>query len=529
MFKVLLSGVLFLTLTACSITYEEAEKSYSNGRIADAKEAWIDLANKGDARAMYRLFQLSKNPTPEEFNWLRSAANAGIPGAQYDYGMRLIGLEKYKEANEYLQNAAGGGYEKATVFLQKNKKLIPMWLKAETGESAAIKELADYYWQEKEYKDALKWYERCVDTNIYCTFYLGLAYDEGYGVTQDYKEAAKWYNKSVDAGNLYSARNLAWLFEEGKGVDKDNIKAFSLMRLAASKGYPTTNIALGRYYLYGIGTEKNVSKAYELFMQHQSELFAKYWIALMYMNGWHVKKDYELSYKWFQLASKQNHAASMYFIAKHYYYGYGRDVNLFEALSWYKKSADLGDVDAQYQLGFMFLNGKGTSVDYERALHWYNKAAEQGHAGAHNDLGHMYANGKGVTSDDHRAFRMFRKAADLGSAIAQSNLGSYFYNGVATRVNYDQAAYWYAMSIANGNNDALDSLNNMLHRLKNRRINTVEGYVYSSASSDSSKVKLLKKGEKVFLIPTPSLDDGWQQVYSFDYKVVGYIQAKYLL
>ena len=67
-------------------------------------------------------------------------------------------------------------------------------------------------------------------------FYLGLYYEEGYGVLQDYVRATKWYKKAAKRGHLIAKNNLGLLYELGKGVPQDYQKAASLYQEAANGG-----------------------------------------------------------------------------------------------------------------------------------------------------------------------------------------------------------------------------------------------------------------------------------------------------
>lgn len=49
--------------------------------------------------------------------------------------------------------------------------------------------------------EAVKWYLKAAEQgHADAQFYLGVAYDNGWGVRQDYSEAVKWYRKAAEQG-----------------------------------------------------------------------------------------------------------------------------------------------------------------------------------------------------------------------------------------------------------------------------------------------------------------------------------------
>ena len=56
-------------------------------------------------------------------------------------------------------------------------------------------------------------------------FYLGLMYDNGYGVKQDYFKAKEWYEKAAAQGDAKAQNNIGFLYGNGQGVKQDFKKA----------------------------------------------------------------------------------------------------------------------------------------------------------------------------------------------------------------------------------------------------------------------------------------------------------------
>ena len=522
-------AIAALAISGCSATYESAEESYQEGNVAEAREAWQELATNGDARSMYRLYTSTNRPSEDDIAWLKQAADAGLTQAQYDYGMVLFKKEQFKDAHSYLTSASDGDLVAAKQFLKANEKLFPLWIKSESGDAAATKKVAEHYWNKKQYKNATKWFERCSNRYSSCSFYIGLSYDQGYGVAEDNAKAIEWYTKSAENnGYTPAARNLAWMYENGEGTAIDKKKAFYWMSQAEKsqliKGVTTAE--LGRYYLYGIGTGKNTKKAYDLLNRvAKSNEYAAYNLAKMYYFGDGIKRDYKKSYEWFLVASKKGHRASEYYVGNHHYHGYGRDKNLFEAYQWFKKSADKGDVEAQFRLGWMLSNNEGAATNYREAFKWYQKAAEQGSTAAQNNLGVMYAEGQGTEKDDYKAFSWYEKAAKQGDDVAQNNLGIRYEHGKGVRKSNQLAAYWYAKSAQQNYKNAQSNLNAILHSLKNNSVSVKQADVYLDKSFDSKVQRTLSRGTKVYVL---SQGSKWTEVYYPKNHTIGYINNTHL-
>ncbi|HXM45081.1 MAG TPA: tetratricopeptide repeat protein, partial [Bryobacteraceae bacterium] len=74
---------------------------------------------------------------------------------------------------------------------------------------------------------------------------LGLAYQEGKGVTQSYAEAARWFRKAADAGYDPAQCVLGVAYQAGKGVAQDYAEAARWFRKAAQSGNADGGLLLG--------------------------------------------------------------------------------------------------------------------------------------------------------------------------------------------------------------------------------------------------------------------------------------------
>ena len=65
---------------------------------------------------------------------------------------------------------------------------------------------------------------------------LGVAFDEGLGVTKDPKQAVRWYRKAANQGYAHAQANLGATYFTGNGVLKDHVMAYVWYNVAAANG-----------------------------------------------------------------------------------------------------------------------------------------------------------------------------------------------------------------------------------------------------------------------------------------------------
>jgi len=519
-----------ILLTGCAATYESAEKSYKKGEVNEAREDWQSLAKEGDVRSMYRLYTSARRTSDSDIEWLQKAADSNLTEAQYDYGMWLHGKEKYQASKSYLEKASENSSQKAKSFLAKNEKTFPLWLKVEKGNEYAVKQLGDLYWNNKEYRSAFKWFERCAEGNDngdgYCSCFVGYAYNNGKGVGEDHKKAFDWYLISAKKGDVDSARNLASLYENGRGTKVNKSEAFKWMKFAAKNGSKAASINLGRFYVYGIGTAKNATKALELLTPYsKKDLAATYYLAKMYYNGLGLEKDYAKSFQLFSSDVLKEYSDAIFYLAQHHYNGYGRNKDLQEAFKLYSKAAEKGSISAEFRIGWMYAYGEGTSQNNRKAFYWYTQASEKGSLAAQNNLGVMYGNGTATAKNDYKAFELYKKSAEQGNATAQDNLANRYEYGYGTRKDYKKAVYWYAKAAQQNNKDAQQDLNKILYRINKKYVNVNESSLYVKQDFDSQVVKKVGRGDTVYII---SNSRGWSEVYYPENNSLGYVHNSHL-
>ncbi|NTV66802.1 MAG: toll/interleukin-1 receptor domain-containing protein [Chlorobaculum sp.] len=188
------------------------------------------------------------------------------------------------------------------------------------------------------------------DANAQC--YIGVMYDNGYGVAQNYVEAEKWYRKSAEQGNSAAQFNLGLMYDNGKGVAQNYEEAVKWYRKSADQGNADGQANLGFMYEKGLGLAQN----------------------------------YEEAVKWYRKSAEQGNADGQANLGWMYEFGKGVAQSNEEAVKWYRKSAEQGDADGQYDLGYMYEYGKGVKRNKDEAIKWYRLSAKQGNTDAQKNL-----------------------------------------------------------------------------------------------------------------------------------------------
>ena len=121
---------------------------------------------------------------------------------------------------------------------------------------------------EKNLSQAANWYTQAAKKgHRKAQVTLGFMYSKGYGVSQDYSQAVNWYLKAAEQGDIDAQHNLAYLYSNGQGVVKDYQQAAFWYQKSAIQGDDDAQNSLGKFYERGLGVTKNLAKAKSLYQQ----------------------------------------------------------------------------------------------------------------------------------------------------------------------------------------------------------------------------------------------------------------------
>ncbi|AJR09489.1 sel1 repeat family protein [Photobacterium gaetbulicola] len=551
---------LAILLTGCAVSYEAAEEKYQEGKFTEAREAWTSLADKGDTRAMHRLYTSSRIKTDADITALQQAADLDYPPAMHDYGLYLIGQERYTDGIDYLSKAKELDYPPSVAWYRANRQPINLWPLAENGFTASIVMLGEYYKDRKEYKEALHWFKKGADKDSSnALFYMGVMYNFGYGINKNMTTAADWYRKAAEKGHSSASFNLCLMYRDGNGVAKNLTQARAWCEKSAAMNNEDGTVELGRMYLYGIGGEKDEQHAFKLLSPlgnknsfaalrlgeiyfdglgqpqdyrqalpwfekaHREESIssaAKY-IAIMYDEALGHPLDTRKALSWFEAAAKRGDTYSQRRTGQFYRDGRGTSKNLKQAAYWFEQAAEQNDRFAQYSLGMAYLDGQGVRQSASRAKQWLTKAAEQGHSAAQFQLGYEYADGSKLKKNYQEFAKWTQLAADQEHQVAQFNLSVAYENGWGKDKNQAWAAYWRAKAANQGYQSAIETMPKLLQHLTRLELKKSTP-LYQKVSTDSDKVASMKKGDIVYRLAN---NDSWTEVVTDKGYKLGFVPS----
>lgn len=268
---------------------------------------------------------------------------------------------------------------------------------AEQGDSTSQKELGIFYYDRKEYKNALFWFEQAVEQeeNIEAKLYLAKCYQNGLGTEANPKKAFQLYRESAEEGSEIGMRELGKCYLKGIGTEEDKKEAFYWFKGGAELDDAESYYQLGRCYHFALGTERDDEKGFEAFQEavkwaditYTSLPDATFMIGTFFYNGTGVGVNYDAAVSCFEKAAEENHAEALYMMGECYFHGHGVRKNRKKALEYYHRADEWGCTPAAlYKLGFCYQNGYGTEKNLLKAVYWYALAEEYHSAEAREEL-----------------------------------------------------------------------------------------------------------------------------------------------
>ncbi|MDE5832275.1 MAG: sel1 repeat family protein [Desulfovibrio sp.] len=120
---------------------------------------------------------------------------------------------------------------------------------AEIGNPDAQRKLADSYYDNKEYKQAMGWYIKLVENgDLLSINRLGNFYHERYGIKKDLKEARRLYEIAAQNANKFAQYNLGNCYFHGEGGEKSIELSLNWLNLSCKQGHKKRANILTIYY-----------------------------------------------------------------------------------------------------------------------------------------------------------------------------------------------------------------------------------------------------------------------------------------
>lgn len=104
------------------------------------------------------------------------------------------------------------------------------------NESAQL-HVGNFYYEIKDYDNALNWYYKASKSNVHAKNKIGYMYLNGEGVEPDGLQAAIWYRLAAECGDAESQFMVGKFYEQGEYVERDDELAEYWYRQAAAQGF----------------------------------------------------------------------------------------------------------------------------------------------------------------------------------------------------------------------------------------------------------------------------------------------------
>lgn len=229
----------------------------------------------------------------------------------------------YVLARRYLYGVEGVvelDYKKAIKLLIEANKISP-------DEDNILLDLAIAYYKNKDFEQALDYYEKTIKINPKSEIALnnlGHFYEQGLIVDKDLNKALDYYKKAMDLDYEKSFINAIYLLKDKKcnvyNIDKALEYANNLIKI-----YPKSEEGIGLLADIYIWNKKDYKKAYELLSKiNRTKTITTLLYGDLFYNGYYVPKDYDEAFKQYSLANEiADNAAVQHRLGRCYYFGHG--------------------------------------------------------------------------------------------------------------------------------------------------------------------------------------------------------------
>ncbi len=304
------------------------------------------------------------------------------------------------------------------------------------------------------------------DSDIDCTYYLGMCYEYGFGTEIDLESAAITYKIAAEQGHPDAINNLGGCYLYGHGIEKNPKEAFSLFCKAYSLGNVKACCRIGICYHYGYGVEKDGELAVEYYKKAAAldSDIACILLADCYEKGNFVEKSLPEAFRYYKLAAELGNSSAMLTVGNMLSEGRGIKHDVHEAFNFYLLSSKHGNLDAKLKLAECYTKGEGTVKNHREATKIYKSLLDidETKAIAEYKLGLAYLKGRGVDIDKACAFEYFKKGAQDGYESASFILGECYFYGIGCEQNLSLAFDCYRRAAESGDGFAHNALGECL-------------------------------------------------------------------
>lgn len=213
-------------------------------QFASAAALFKTASTQGYAKAQYNLgicyergIGVKKDPV-EAANCYHKAATQGHAMAQYNLAIMLLSrqdVDRTAEAMDLLTKAAYGGIREAQTYV------------------------GEHYLEKFQYEKAVPLFQQAAKQNdAQAEYYLGMCYENGWGVERDLSTALSHYSEASSEGHVIATHCLGMFYERGLGGMPVN-KSFAqeLYQIAADAGDVTAKFDLERLQAWECASQES--------------------------------------------------------------------------------------------------------------------------------------------------------------------------------------------------------------------------------------------------------------------------------
>jgi len=472
----------------------------------DSVEYYLQMALKEESADA--AFFLAQNHYEDDsvlsMRYLQQAADWGNEEARVALGQMYLGAGEYDKSMECYDKAIANANYDAYLYKAELSMLdggVKSYLKllekgGKMGSSRCYGVLGEYYDNNGDYKNAVKYYELSntpqADYQM-ARLYLGGAFDTteaykakgyqllcrsayagnrdgmywlGYYYIQDQKrDSANYYfNTLAEQGDGMALMQMAIAYEHGRGVESDTALAMDYYRRAGEAGVSDGYAFLGDFYRNGTSSVvADSSKAFEYYQMAAAipgdNTAGLYYVGDCYLRGIGVQKDTTAALPYFRQAAANGSYRSMGVIGDYYNYGWsGLSLNGDSALYYYFEASKGDDPRGDYMIGTWLFEQKA----YDKGLEYIVSAANNGNPDAYVSYAFAMLIGAGIEANPTEAYDMLGQLApNNADGRAYYFMGLARLAGVGCDMDTAMAVRYLDSSAVFGNTESMMTLGNL--------------------------------------------------------------------
>lgn len=459
---------------------------------------------------------ISAQPSVAE---LEAQAKKGNVEAMKNLGVELFISGDEKKGMSWLEKAASKGEVSGLEFIADYLNdfssdpyaAIPIYKKAiKKGSFISLQRLGLLYYGEKNYKEALKWFEKGMKAgDPFCEFMLGKAYYEGNITKKNVEKGFDLISYAANSDNEHAQLYLYYIYKERKPeiaeewlkkagrngnkkaldilISKNNgtNNVYEWLEIKAEKGDKKAAIEMAKYYL--LPNKKDLNKALNfadiadeegneikniINLQKQADsgdTDAMIKIGNYYKKGHTVDRDPVIARQYLEKAANAGNLEAMKTLVKNRLDVNdpnfdGEIVNDENFIKFLVTLSQQPNPEVEYLLeAAQFYMDHGNTNE---AFSWWEKASGIGDGTGYYNIAKAYDEGNGIGKDSQKGFEYYSKAAEKGHPEAMYKLGIYYETGINGEKNIEKAKEWYKRASENGVNNGLIAYNKLEYGIK---------------------------------------------------------------